>query len=219
MLREGPGNFSIERESFGKQPSVNFNKLLQQKFHVADSRFSLADLISLTQDELAKSSIRYQQQGIANVQTTRQNELIKKQYDLIVRSESKNVAQFFATLTFKDNNGDVKGMENYIIGDENEVAEDDDGDYEVMVHERLDNVDLLQQQQQEIQQQPQRIQTCVVCLTGPITTMIEPCNYLKFCRDCVDRLMIPQFNEFGEELIRKCPLCRTVITGHRFVYF
>lgn len=220
MLREGPDNFSIERESFGKQVSVNFNQLLKQKFHVADSRFSLADLLSLTQDELAKSSIRYQQQGIANVHTTRQNELIKKQYDLFVRSESKDVAQFFATLTFKDNNGAVKEMENYIIGDENEVAEDDDGDYEVMVQERQgNNDDLLQQQQQAIQQQQQQIQTCVVCLTGPITTMIEPCNHLKFCRDCVDTLMIPRFNDFGEELTSRCPLCRTVITGHRFVYF
>lgn len=215
MMREGPGNFSIERENFGKHVSVNFNKLLQQKFHVADSRFSLADLMSLAQDELAKSSIRFQKQRIGNVQTTRQNEFIKKQYDLFVRNESKDVAQFFATLTFKDNNGAVKEMENYIIGDENEVAEDDDGDYEVMVHEPQDNNDdLLLQQQEEIQQQPQ---TCVVCLTDPITTMIEPCNHLKFCRDCVDRLMIPQFNEFGEELIRRCPVCRTVITGHKLL--
>lgn len=137
MLREGPGNFSIERENFGKQNSVNFNKLLKQQFHLADSRFSLVNLLSLTQDELAKSSIRYQQGNVHIEHSTRQNEFIKKRYDLFAKSESKDVAQFFATLTFKDNNGSVKEMENYIIGDEDEVAEDDDGAYEVMEHERL----------------------------------------------------------------------------------
>lgn len=223
MLREGHSNFFVERENFGKQVSVNFNKLLKQKFHFSEGRFSLVDLISITQEELAKSSVRYQQ-GNAHVEiSTRQNEFIKKRYDLFVKSESKDVAQFFATLTFKDNNGSVKEMENYIIGDENEVAEDDDGDYEIVEHARQGNDaqdDILQQGiQQGIQQQQEGIPMCVVCLAGRITTMLEPCNHLKFCRDCVEILIVTELNEFGEELIPKCPLCRTVITGYRFVYF
>lgn len=191
---------------------------MKQQFHLPESRFSLVELISLIEDELAKSSIRYQQQGNARADiSTRQNKLIQKEYDLFVKSDSKDVAQFFSALTFNGNNGSVKGLENYIYGDENEFAEDDEGCYEFLRPERQVNgaQDNLEQQPQQQSIQP----TCVVCLGNPITTMFEPCNHLKFCRDCADIIMIPQLNEFDEEITPKCPVCRTILTGKRFVYY
>lgn len=102
-----------------------------------------------------------------------------------------------------------------MVGDENEFSSDDDGDYENLEQQVNEEVNGAQQ----LVEQQQATRTCVVCLANEITTLLEPCNRLKFCRDCVDELMIPRLGVSGQPLTLTCPVCRTVITGHRFVYF
>lgn len=119
----------------------------------------------------------------------------------------------FAKLTFTDNNGSVKGWDNYTWGDESEFADDDDNAYEIEIPEQLP-------EQVVVPQEPEinSNETCVICLVNIKCIMLEPCNHLKFCRDCIDQLMLPKVDSNGANIVPKCPLCRTVITGSRVVF-
>lgn len=41
---------------------------------------------------------------------------------------------------------------------------------------------------------------CVICLTNPRDTIMDPCMHLCICQDCSKHLM--------EKRMRKCPICR-----------
>lgn len=52
---------------------------------------------------------------------------------------------------------------------------------------------------------------CVICLTEPCDTAVEPCNHLCLCQDCARTLArAPDRN------IRKCPVCRSEL--HRLLH-
>lgn len=60
---------------------------------------------------------------------------------------------------------------------------------------------------------------CVLCVMNQKTTLLEPCNHLKFCQECVDTLINTQiFDDGGNQVKPKCPDCDTIITGHKIVY-
>lgn len=55
---------------------------------------------------------------------------------------------------------------------------------------------------------------CVICKTNPKSTLLEPCNHLKFCQVCVEELMTNDSVAFTPQ----CPQCHSHITGHRIVF-
>lgn len=59
---------------------------------------------------------------------------------------------------------------------------------------------------------------CMICITNNKSTLLEPCNHLKFCEQCVDELMTPSTNN-GVPVTPTCPQCNRQITGRRLVYF
>lgn len=59
---------------------------------------------------------------------------------------------------------------------------------------------------------------CVVCKLNSRTTLLEPCNELKFCQICVNNLMVPQRSK-GRIVKPTCPTCGTVVTGSKNVFF
>eukprot|EP01017_Pseudomicrothorax_dubius_P048518 TRINITY_DN8840_c0_g1_i2.p1 TRINITY_DN8840_c0_g1~~TRINITY_DN8840_c0_g1_i2.p1 ORF type:complete len:113 (-),score=17.41 TRINITY_DN8840_c0_g1_i2:87-425(-) len=46
---------------------------------------------------------------------------------------------------------------------------------------------------------------CVICLTEPVNTVIEPCKHMCLCHNCADEL---------EKKSRKCPMCRQVMDSY-----
>lgn len=145
--------------------------------------------------------------------SNRQNNLIKKEYDSFLTSNG--IPQLFARLTFSDNRGSVKNMENYIFGDENEFAENDDGAYEANIYGDPEEPEPEPAFPSPPQPDYNTYNTCVICLVNPKTTMLEPCNHVKFCKSCIDILMLPRFDLNNDPIIPKCPICRADITGTR----
>lgn len=58
---------------------------------------------------------------------------------------------------------------------------------------------------------------CVVCKLKARTTLLEPCNELKFCQSCVDKIMVPQ-NSKDRNIKPICPACGVVVTGTKIVF-
>lgn len=117
---------------------------------------------------------------------------------------------FLNRLTFVDNNGSVKTLNHYDIGDDLEIDPNND-EYRngLMV---INAVEQPPQQQQPIPDVSNQ-SACVVCLIRPKTTMLVPCNHLKFCKECIDILSVPGEDEFGVPIVPKCPYCRDVHTA------
>jgi hypothetical protein len=49
---------------------------------------------------------------------------------------------------------------------------------------------------------------CLICLTNTSNTLIEPCNHLCLCSDCLQSV---------RKSTNKCPICRTAITGFKVI--
>ena len=55
----------------------------------------------------------------------------------------------------------------------------------------------------------QEANLCSICLTAPITCLLQPCYHGKFCCDCVLQLMTEQDP--------RCPLCRSpILRFHKY---
>lgn len=102
-------------------------------------------------------------------------------------------------------------MNNYTIGDENEIDMLNDEDRNGMIAANSVEQQPVQQHEEE-EQDTNPDMTCVVCLVRPKTTMLFPCRHLKFCMPCIDTLSEPRVDEYGEPIIPKCPVCRIVYT-------
>lgn len=59
---------------------------------------------------------------------------------------------------------------------------------------------------------------CMICIMNNKSTLLEPCNNLKFCEGCVQTLLIPTLNDEGNHVTPTCPECQSEITGHRLVF-
>lgn len=197
MERERPANFFIDMDYFGTQCAININDCLKKKWHSPDATHSLISLFKLIQEELLDSSDRF---------SSGQFNFIRKRVAHFAMSEPKDIQAFLTKLTFTDNNGSVKGLDNYTVGDENEFEENDDSAYGGM---ELHDAVLQQLNEPEPDRHPN--DACVVCLINEKAIMLAPCNHLKFCRDYVDRLMMPQFDSNGVAVVPTCPVCRQVI--------
>lgn len=209
MGRVRPQNFAIEMDYLGEQCAGNFNECIKKKWHSPDATHSFIELLKLIQAEIVESSDIFKSNKAIKECSTRQINFIKKRIAEFTTSETKDIPMCLAKLTFTDNNGSVKGWENYTWGDELEFADDDDNAYEIEIPDQLP--------EQVVDPQepgPNSNETCVICLVNIKCIMLEPCNHLKFCRDCIDRVMNPT----DASVAPRCPVCRTVITGSRVVY-
>lgn len=173
----------IERQFLGKKCSWNCNESLKKKFFVANKSHSLIDLIRLLQQECATSSKNYATASDTNKNSedkSRQSQFLMKECDAYIRNRLGVLPQeFLNKLTYIDNTGAACKLDNYEVGDKLEFDQDDDGAYEVLgndVHEPQDDLD--RNEHQQLQQSEQ----CIVCLSNPRSTMLEPCNHLRYCQ-------------------------------------
>lgn len=111
-------------------------------------------------------------------------------------------------------------MNNYEIGDENEIDLLNDEDRNGMIAANAIQLPPVQQQPEEVQVANLDM-TCVICLVRPKSTMLLPCQHLKFCGECIDTLSEPQVDEYGFDILPKCPVCRIVYTEvvHPYLWF
>ena len=49
---------------------------------------------------------------------------------------------------------------------------------------------------------------CIICLSSPSDTLIEPCNHLCLCRDCLSSV---------QKSTNKCPICRKPIANFKVI--
>lgn len=209
MSREKPETFSIERNLFGKLCSAT----LKKKFFMPKKTTWLIDLILLIQQESIQSLERYESDTQKNCEDkSRQSHFIKREYDTFVRCDTKDIREFLDKLTFCDNTGSITRLDNYIVEDETEFADNYDGDYDNY------NAEPLVAEAVAPEAEVQVIENCIVCLVNPKTTMLEPCNHLKFCEDCIDHIMVLH-DEYGIPITPTCPYCRAIISGRRMVFF
>lgn len=214
--REGSKNFCIDWDDFGKPYSFNYNESLKKKFCNSNSKCSFYNYIKIVKKEFEKAVADFETSDPIKHPQSRQTQFIKKEHALLEDS-SIDIQQFLNHLTFDDNGGSVKYCNSYNIGDENEVDVDDDENYEGRnVNEQLNEID--NPDNPDNQPRASQSETCVVCLTRPKNTMLLPCNHIRFCAECVEILMEPREDDYGMIIITKCPICRTVITGHTRVY-
>lgn len=209
MGREGPSNFCIDWEEFPEPSSANFNLNLKKKFINPDSKCSFYNFIKLIHQECKSFTALYDDisEGPPVIHQSRRSQLIKKEHESLLNG-SIDLQQFFKRLTFKDNTGCIDNLNNYDIGDEHEIPSDNDEFYDG----RTVNVPILEVQPQE------STETCSICLMSPKNTILHPCNHLKFCKECIDILLSPQVDEYGVDIIPKCPICRAIITGHTLAF-
>lgn len=59
---------------------------------------------------------------------------------------------------------------------------------------------------------------CEICHIRDKNTMLQPCNHMKFCKQCIQTLLEPQSNEQGTNITPVCPECNTMVTGHVYVF-
>lgn len=101
-------------------------------------------------------------------------------------------------------------MNNYTIGDENEI--------DLLNEEDRNGIIATNSVEQQEVQQPEEVQdtnpdlACVICLVRPKNTIVLPCRHLKFCKECVDILSEPRYDDYGDVLNPTCPVCRVVFT-------
>lgn len=215
IKREKPENVSIERNLFATLCSLNYNDSLKKKFFMPNKTTSLIDLILLIQRE-AILSLRRFESAFPNTKgdTSRQSHFIKKEYDNFEKSDTKDIREFLARLSFSDNTGSVTKLDNYVVDDEADFAENDDGDYDNATPDQAAVAEA-----PVLEAPVAREECCIICLENSKTTMLEPCNHLKYCATCVDYLLLPSYDEYGVLIIPKCPYCRAIISGRRTVFF
>lgn len=213
MKREGTDKFCLDMVEFAKPQSINFNNELKRKFSNSDSQCSLLHLIKIIQRESAEIVANYTKPETddTNCQSNRQSKLIKKQHELFVAGLI-DIPQFLQRLTFVDNSGCIDNLNNYNLKDEYEVDANDDTDYddiEINAHQ-----DIINPPEPPEHPNVQSTECCSVCLIGPKRVMLQPCNHLKFCQQCVERLLEPQVDEYGVEIPPTCPICRKIVEGY-----
>lgn len=163
-------------------------------------------------EEISKSNANFNSDEVSESNSTRQIRFIKKKIDFFCMSD---IPGCLRKLTFTDNNGTVRGWDNYTFAEEDEFSVDNDNAY--------DHQDQLAQQVDAEHVEPvdavvNPSNRCIVCLENVRVIMLEPCNHFMYCRDCVDTLMTPRIDSQGRVVVPACPYCRTVITDQRVVY-
>lgn len=213
IFREGQDNISIVWNSFGKPYTHNYNSELKAKFKQLKGKCSLFYLIQLWCEEeaIGKQYKESTAQDITKINTSRQTHLIRKER---IRIEAtKNVPEFFQRLTFCDNTGAIKGMENYEIDDENDFDTDDDEEYEEVTRNARNVAnDSVANEHFSVASN-----ICVICLHNSVNTLIEPCNHARFCQECIQTLITTYYNN-NADVPAKCPVCRTAITANRTIF-
>lgn len=216
MQREGVDNSCVDWDVHGKQCSSNPNNTLKKKFCNPDSKCSFLKFIVLLRDEAKNTTSEYDELMTTDeekkfVKTRRVALFEKVRHSL--SNGSIDIQMFLKQLTFIDNSGLVDNMNHYEVGDENEIDSQNDGDRNGMI-ERNAPIPAPVQVQQAADPIPHSSDSkCVICLVGPKDTMLVPCNHLKFCGPCVEKLSEPRRDDYGLEIIPKCPVCRTVYEG------
>lgn len=130
--RETIENFAIERKLFSKNCSSNFNETLKKQFFVKAKDNSLIDLLSILRSNLLMATKLYESPHYAPKKlTTRQISLVSKAYDTFLANREEIEPQgFLSKITFRDNTGAITNLCNYLLGDEHEFDDNDEGPYE-----------------------------------------------------------------------------------------
>lgn len=224
IRREGLKNICVDWETFGKQCSTNHNETLKLKFINPNANTSLHYLIGLMMEEQIKIEKAYVCDLLQD-KCSYQNAAIKKTKEDL-RKGKIDVSMFFVRLTFCDNSYHLKDMDAYKIGDEHEYI-NDDGAYqyfrpnEAPEIQRRTNPRVQQRQVQHVASPvvENNDDNCVVCLAVKKNTIVEPCNHLKFCFECIKML-----HEGGRGRGRrrngqpKCSVCRLSIDNYKLVF-
>lgn len=206
IRREGVENICVNWENFGKQCSENHNENLKKKFLNSDSSTSFYYLMKLMMDEQIKIERAYvsdeRKEIISPLNMTIKNakeDLLKGKID---------VTTFLDRLTFSDNSYHVKDLDVYEIGDEGECFNDEQE--EAIASQRVNGAS----------QQTRNDDNCAVCLTAKRDTIVEPCNHLRFCYGCIEKLheSTRRRTRRRNDVKPSCPICRKPIDSYKRVF-
>lgn len=219
IRREGVNNLCLDWNVHAQQCSTNYNDDLKKKFCNPESNCSFLNFVKLVCLEIKAKTTSYEKLISSNedmkFSKTRRVVLFEKQHKLL-SSGSIDIQMFFKRLTYIDNNGHIQFLNNYTIGDEDEIDFLNDEDRNGMI--AANSVEPPPQSQSSHESEEGRSQdinpdmACVICLIRPKNTMLFPCRHLKFCKQCIDTVSIPQVDEYGDAIVPKCPVCRVVYT-------
>lgn len=213
IRREGVVNFCFDWSAHGKQCSTNYNDDLKKRFCNPESKCSFLSFIRLLCDESKRITTDYENLLSSDEEKkfskTRRVTLFEKEHHLLVNG-SIDIQMFLKRLTYVDNSGHIEYMNNYTIGDENEIDLLNDEERNGMTAANTVEQQPVQQHEEVHDTNPEM--NCVICLIRPKNTMLLPCRHLKFCEQCIDTLSEPRVDDDGIDIIPKCPVCRTVYT-------
>lgn len=222
MKREGVNNLCLDWSVHGKQCSTNYNDALKKRFCNPESKCSFLSFLKLLNEETKKANNDYGEVLLTGEEMkfakTRQVTLLEKEHNSLLNG-SIDVQMFLKRLTYIDNSGCVDNMNNYIVGDENEVDPQNDEDRNGLMQANSFVQPVVQPVQ--VQDTSNADSTCVICLVCPKNTMLVPCNHLKFCDRCIDTLSEPRIDELGDEIIPSCPICRVIYADvvHPYLWY
>lgn len=124
IRREGVENFCLDWSVHGKQCSTNYNDDLKKRFCNPESKCSFLSFIKLLCYENIKASTDFNSilstSEEKKFSKTRRVTLFEKEHNSLMNG-SIDIQMFFKRLTYVDNSGHVQYMNNYTIGDENEI--------------------------------------------------------------------------------------------------
>lgn len=156
------------------------------------------------------------------------------------RTGKLDLTTFFNRLTFSDNTYYVNGLDSYEIGDENDFVNDDaeysrahrnrssilnDNEGHNRGNTNNSNGVRVQRTRRQNQSTPLVEETvnqnipgdcCVVCLLAKKDTIVEPCDHLKFCFECIKTLHGRTNTRRARQ--PKSPLCRVPIANYKRVF-
>ena len=193
IVKEGPTSFCVYMLPDRTNNLLeSFNSNLNSKIPTSGSFFKFIEL--LRSEELTTSADYAKiKAGGAQVYSKKSNKYVESN-KFIIENQHKFEKGQLSVLQF---------FEKMLQLDEDEKEyEDEDSDNEIEDEGEEVNSDL-----------------CMICITNNKSTLLEPCNHLKFCKDCVETLVVPTVDAEGNCVTPTCPECDIEITGQRIVYF
>lgn len=124
IRREGVNNLCLDWNVHAQQCSTNYNEDLKKKFCNPESKCSFLNFVKLICLEIKAKTTSYEKlissDDVMKFSKTRRVVLFEKEHKLL-SSSSIDIQMFFKRLTYIDNNGHIQFLNNYTIGDEDEI--------------------------------------------------------------------------------------------------